>query len=340
MTNVEAPAEGVRRAWALEQSGEWEAAGREYSAAFRRAAGTGEAEAMADAVRGGARVRRLQGRLDEAEEMALLSECLATLHALPRAAARATNVRAMIRFTRNDLDGARSLYEAALKTARQVHDDELVGLVALNLGVIANIRGELGEARVLYLESVAATLRSRDKHAALMAYNNLGLLCSDLREWLEAELYFDRGLEIAERRDDRPMLAKLHVNRAEPLIHMGEMARARETLARAEEVAAALGDPATLAIAGRYHAVMARLEGDLAGAERHLGDALALAHESGSALERAEALGGLAHLRWTQGRHAEARAALLEAREGFRALGAQRELRRLDAVLAAWDAVE
>ena len=245
-------------------------------------------------------------------------------------------MRATIRFAQGDLEGARPLFQLAQEQARHARDDELLGLVAQNLGVIANIRGELAEARLLYLESIAATLRSRDKHAALRAYNNLGLLSSDLKEWMESDLYFDRGIELAERHDDRPLLAKLYANRAEPLIQMGEVARARESLARAEALALELGDPGTAVQVVRFRAVIARMEGELDEADRCLRDALAGAERAGLELERAEILGGVARLRWEQGRHAEARAAVVDARARFAALGAAREIRRLDDVIAEW----
>jgi tetratricopeptide (TPR) repeat protein len=217
-----------------------------------------------------------------------------------------------------------------------VRDDELTGLVCQNLGVIANVQGELAEARALYLECIASTIRSGDRTAAMMAYNNLGLVCADLREWLEAELYLERALDVAERIGHLPTAAFLHLNLAEPLIQMGELRRARATLDRAEELAAPLGDRGTLAAARRFRAVIARIEGDFTAADRELEDAAALLEGDGDELERAQILGAVARLRWEQGRRDEARAALHRARDCFAALGAAREIRRLDEVLAGW----
>ncbi|MBD0320781.1 MAG: hypothetical protein ICV87_10635, partial [Gemmatimonadetes bacterium] len=56
----------------------------------------------------------------------------------------------------------------------------------------------------------------------------------------------------------------------------------------------------------------------------------------GLEIERAEVLGAVARLRWEQARRDEARAAALAARERFLTLGATREIRRLDEVLAEW----
>src|SRR3712207_9401585 len=80
---------------------------------------------------------------------------------------------------------------------------ETVGLACQNLGVIANIMGDLREARIRYLESIGSAVRSGRKLNEAASYNNLGMVCTDLGEFLEAGLYFDRGLEIAERIGDR-----------------------------------------------------------------------------------------------------------------------------------------
>ena len=337
MTEAETPARLSERGWALEQAGDWSAAAEAYSAAFHAGVREGAVEVVVDAARGGARIRNWQGRHDEAEELAGLSEAIAVAHGLRSAAARATHVRAIIRFARNDLEGARLLYASALEQAHQVHDDALIGFASQNLGVVANIQGDLREARALYLESIAATIRTGDRHAALNAYNNLGMACSDLREWLEADLYFDRGIEIAERLANQAMLARLHLNRAEPLIQMGELARASRALERAEEAAERTLDREVPVAVMRFRGIIARLEGDPAAADDYLRRALTRAEEAGLELERAEILGGLARLRWFQGLRGEARAALHEARARFAALGAAREIRRLDEVLVGWE---
>jgi tetratricopeptide (TPR) repeat protein len=345
MATVEAPRAATEplgsvaaRGKELEMAGRWKEADRLYASLFRRALAERDPSAAADALRRQASVRGGLGQMKEAEELADLSFEIAERCGLARAAARAVNVRATLLHAREDLPGASALYREALARARAVRDDELTGLVCQNLGVIANIRGELAEARALYLECIASTIRSGDRTAAMLAYNNLGMVCADLREWLEAELYMDRALDVAERIGHLPAAARLHLNRAEPLIQMGELRRARSTLDRAEELGVRLDDRGTLAGVRRFRAVIARLEGDFAAADRELEDAAAMVVGEGDELERAQILGAVARLRWEQGRRDEARDALHRARDCFAALGAAREIRRLDEVLAGWGA--
>src|SRR5687768_3627167 len=233
----------------LEREGAWESADALYTTAFARSVGERRPDAMVDALRRQAEVRRHRALSDEAEELAWLSLEIAERHELTTAAARALNVVACIHYARAELDQARTMFEAALARARTVRDGHLVGLACQNLGVIANIRGDLLEARALYLESIAASVRSGDRGTAMLVYHNLGMVCSDLGDWLEAELYFDRGIELAERAGHVPLQARLQLNRAEPLINLSEFARAHASLARAAELAQRVNDVEVLAAA-------------------------------------------------------------------------------------------
>ena len=218
---------------------------------------------------------------------------------------------------------ARRHYQRALARARGGGDDALVGFTCLNLGVVAQMRGDLGEARPLYLESIAASTRAGESVSAAFGYNNLGLLARDRREWLDARLFFERGIEIAQRVGHENLEALMQANRAEPLIHMGELAEAQASLERAAELAARTGNARAATDACRLRGVVARLEGDLGGAERHVMKALAGAESAQLRLELAEGLEELGRIRLAQGRTPLALSAVRQARDTFRELGAR-----------------
>ncbi|HET7276413.1 MAG TPA: tetratricopeptide repeat protein [Longimicrobiaceae bacterium] len=324
----------MERASALERAGKWSAAMEAYTQLFDIAIHRGDLSATLSALRGQARVRQRQGRHDEAEELGRLSWRIADVNGLDRDAARAINMVATVRHSVGDLSEAKTLYEEALEKARQVRDEDTIGLVCQNLGVIANIRGDLREARTLYLECVGSAVRSGNRLTAIAAYNNLGMVCTDLKEWMEAELYFDRGIEIALRFEHLTFLGRLYLNRAEPLIHIGELSRALTGLSEAEAVAKTIGDRAIVAAAARFRAIIARQEGDLEAADAHLAISLAIAREARLELEYAEALGEISRLRQEQGDSAEAVKTARDARARFLTLGAVREVEKLDAAIA------
>jgi tetratricopeptide (TPR) repeat protein len=296
----------------------------------------GDTEAAASALRGQSRVCQQRGKYDDAEEYASLSLEIAERAGHAAAAARAVNTLAVIRFLQHDWEGAGALYAEARERARDCGDDALVGWTGQNLGVIANLRGDLRRARALYLESVAAAVRSGDATTSMAAYNSLGLVCADLEEWTESGLYFDRGLELAEQHGDVAVRATLLSNRAEPLINVGETARALATLREAEELAQHTGDQRTLSEVSRFRGAIARAEGRGAEAEEYLTRAMDLAERAGLDLERAEAMEELARLRWDEGRPGPARATAREAQRAFAALGATHNATRVEALLASW----
>jgi tetratricopeptide (TPR) repeat protein len=309
----------AEQALAEEQLGHWDAAARLYAQAFRGAVQNGQMERAVDALRGQGRVLIREERFDEAEELVNLSREIAERSGYVRSAARAINVLAIIRYERRDLAGARAYSRRALELALDVGDDELVGLACQNAGVVAEVMGDLREARIAFLESIGSFVRSGDTDSASLGYNNLGVVSAGMGEWLEAEVYFSRGIEIAERLHNSPRLAKLYGNRAEPLIFVGELQQAAESLRLAEETAEAVGDRFALAVASRWRAVMARLEGAHDEAERHLERALSLVPHA--APERADAFYELSRLREAQGRSTEAREAYDHAAEIDASLG-------------------
>lgn len=333
-------ADGARalaeRAGEAEGLGHWDSAARLYSLAFRASVLDRDIAAAADALRGQARVRNHQRRFDEAEELALLSLSIAERNGLTQSAARALNALGHILQSRGSWEEASQYFPRALEMALDLGDDDLAGLACLNAGVIASSLGRAREARTLYLESIGSFVRSGNSVNAMMAYNNLGLASVDLREWLDAEVYFGRGIEIGERLSHSPFLARLYCNRAEPLIQVGELGRARATLHSAEVAAREVGDRAVLAEVHRYVGWVSAAEGDAPAAERHLQRALETANDPSLALERGKALQQLARLRQQEGRTAEARDLYLQAQQIFVSLGAEQYARamrnRLDSI--------
>jgi tetratricopeptide (TPR) repeat protein len=323
---------------ALERSAQWEPAHATYDRAFAAARAACSVRGMADATRGTARMLRELGRLDEAQEQAELSIDIATLAGLRYECARAVNILGTIHYVRGSIHQAAELYESALEAAREGRVDELIVAACANLGVVANIRGDLAAAFAYYLESIAGAVRTGNVQASVLGYNNLGLLAADVREWMQADLLFHRALELAEELGDATITTTLLLNRAEPLIQVGELEKAEEVLDRAEEMAERIQNARELAEAARFRALLARRRGDEAGAAGHLSRSLLLATRGGLHLERGEALEQMALLHYDAGRADDARAHLTEACAEFFAAGATRDCGRCRDTLSAWSA--
>lgn len=326
-------AEAVR----LEREGDWEEAERRYNALYADSVGTADAAGIPGALLGQARVWQHQRDLEAAQELAALSLFIADELDLSDAAASAMNTLAVIQYRQCNWDEAHHLYAQGLERALDCGDDATIGSICQNLGVLANIRGDLPEARSRYLEAIASAVRCGERRNAMMAYNNLGMVCSDLGDWMEAEVYFGRGIELAEQTGDREMTAVLHSNRAEPLIRTGELVRAGTSLDVAEPIARDIGDDETLADVLRFRATIARLEGDFPAADALLASMLETTQKD-LPLERAEGLEELALLRHAQGRTKAAATLVAEARAAYTALSADRDADRTAQLERNWEA--
>jgi tetratricopeptide (TPR) repeat protein len=325
----------IDRALSLERAGDWIGADRGYAEAFEEAIRRGAVEPLTEALRRMATVRLRQGVGEEAVELAELSLEISVLNGLGAAAARAQNVLGVITHSFGRLDEAEAIYRDALERAHATGDAETVGIICQNLGVIANVRGDHRHARVVYLETIASFVRSGNRSAAINAYNNLGMVCTDLQEWMEAQVYFSRGIEIAQQIGDAAMVSKLHLNRAEPLIRVGDFARAGDSLDFAESVAVLAAERTDLADVKRFRASIARLQGDFGTANRLIAEALAIASSGGLDLEYAEALEEQSRIRLAEGRVGAARILLREALSRYQAVGATRDAERLGEELEA-----
>ncbi|HET8655715.1 MAG TPA: tetratricopeptide repeat protein [Longimicrobiaceae bacterium] len=323
---------------AHERSADWYAAELAFTEVFRYGVEQRNTSAIVDALRGQSRVYQRMDRFGEAEEVAEASLEIADRAGLPRAAARAMNTLAAIRHLQNDWDGAQERYAAAIQRALDSGDDALIGWTYQNIAVFEQMRGDIRVARMSCLESVASSVRSGDPVAAVAAYNSLGVISGDLGDWTEALLYFDRGMEVAEQFGDVAMSSTLGTNRAEALIHLGELDRALEALSSAGEQIIRTGDHRRQVDLYRFRATICRLREDFDAAESHVQQAIALAEASGFDLERAEAVEECAHLRWAQGRHGAARMLLREAEHLFHEMGARTDLARLEEQQSQWAA--
>lgn len=317
----------------LERQGEWGAAGDLHIEAYHLALAEGELEKAAGALISQARVLNQQGRFSDAEERVNTCREHAERHGLAGAAAGAISMLAAIRYLRQDFTAAATLYEEVQELARNVGDDGLVASTTQNLGIIANIHGDFREARALYLEGIGAMLRAENNTGAVMIYLNLGKVCVCLEEWLEAEIYFERGIEIAEQLGEVPMRARLHANLSVPLIHTGETPRARTALDTAEKLATRIGGTDTLSHIHRLRGMIARIAGDFATAHEHLAESLRLAAGPRFELARAEALEEKGRLGQAEGHLGQARRSLEEARTCFVALGARHDIARTEQLI-------
>ena len=309
-----------------EAAGHRELARRRYESALyllRGPAMAGEASVI---------LRRI-GRLyfddgDFAAGVDCLTAALASAEALGDASlvAYANNVMAIGHWQRGLLEEAERLYVAAYGAARQASDTRLASMVDQNLGIIANMRGDLPRALRHYEASLAGyrELGLDDFIGKLLA--NMGLAYADLERWEEAERIYQEALAICAACGDVSTALMVEGNRAESQIARGMFAEARFVCERVLRRAQALNDARAVAESQKHLGVVARELGQLEAAERHLRSAFESASAREDLLLAAEVAREQAELYTLLGRERETLQALNTSHRLFSRLRAQRDL--------------
>src|SRR5262249_40563676 len=147
-------------------------------------------------------------------------------------AAKALNTLGAIEMTDSPND-ARMHFVRALELGG--HNRALRARVEQNLGILANIQGDLDEALVHYSLSLEAYEGDGDEHGCALAYHNLGMASAGRGLADDADRYFAWSLAIAERAADTRLVGLCLVNRAE--VQVGRQ-RFEDALRNAEQALA------------------------------------------------------------------------------------------------------
>src|SRR5258708_3699881 len=112
------------------------------------------------------------------------ARALAVRHQSPEIRARAEIGLGNVCYARGEYARARELYEAVRAIASS---PDVRGKVLLNLGIIANIEGDIEGAQRYYRAACMAFTEAADLYGQSQAYHNLGMLYADRLEWDEAD---------------------------------------------------------------------------------------------------------------------------------------------------------
>jgi putative nucleotidyltransferase with HDIG domain len=204
--------------------------------------------------------------------------------------------------------------------------NELRARVEQNLGVVANIRGDLDGAMAHYSRSLAEYQNTSDEHGCALAFHNLGIVSRHQQHFDEADRYFRQSLEIAERAGDMHLQGLCLLNHAEVHFARQIFDAARKNAEASLAIFDQLGMREHKASAYRVIGVVYRETGRAALAESRLRSAIELSIASSSVLHEAEATRELAVLYQAMGRNQEALSLLNVAHGLFTRLDARIEL--------------
>jgi putative nucleotidyltransferase with HDIG domain len=295
-----------------------------YEAAIAEAERASERAVLAQALRRLAVQRRHHDQSDEARALCRRSYEVAKQEGHHLLAAEALNTLGGLDLTTGKLEDARKNFLAALEIAGE--DRALKARVEQNLGILANIQGELDEALSRYRHSLEAYDAVRDLNGCAIAYHNLGMVSADKGQLDKAQKYFSEARAIAERVGDVHLQALSLVNEAEVDVARQRFENARQSAEASLTLIEQLGGHGAKADAYRVIGMVYRETGRPVLAESRLKTAIELAQAADSVLYEAEASRELAILFQGMGRNHEALVLLGRAHGLFQKLDARADL--------------
>ncbi len=319
-----------RLATFLRQGGEHERAGRLVDALEAYDAVANEAEeringhVLATALRRSAVIRRRRQEDDAALALYHRSHDVALAIGEHILAAEALNGIAVFYVNRGDWESGRDYLERALRIGKG--NEELRGRIEQNLGIMANIEGDIAAAIAHYQRSLESFRSSKNENGCAIAYHNLGMVSADRLLWEDAERYFCASLAIAETTGDINIRAHVLLNRTEVDIARGRYEDARRHAEQALQIFDDMGAVDRKSAAYKYLGILYRETGRPVLAEARLKTSVDLAIQVGAPLAQAEASRELALLYQGLGRSQDALRLLNSAHRLFRRLNARLDL--------------
>ncbi|HEX9486447.1 MAG TPA: HD domain-containing phosphohydrolase [Gemmatimonadales bacterium] len=295
-----------------------------YERVIATADRTGEPAVLAEALRRLAVMRHHRNEAAAARALCRRSYSVASDAGDDLLAAEALNTLGGLDVQNGAIEDARRNFLQALE--RGGPSRELRARVEQNLGILANIQGDLGAAVAHYERSLEAYRASNDEHGCAIAYANLGIAHTDLGQVDRADGYFTQCYEIAERAGDAHLQGMCLVNHAQVHFVRGRYEEARRNAEAALAIFDQLDARTDKSEAYRMIGMVYRETGRTALAESRLRSAIELAVSAGSVLNEAEASCELALLHQAMGRNQEALTLLNAAHRLFGRLDARVDL--------------
>lgn len=261
-----------------------------------------------------------------------LEAALAVAEALGDEAAigHAVNVQALLFYRMGRLDEAERLYLKARESARRAGEAKLAAMTSQNLGVIANIRGELEQALWHYEASLADYRALGLTKYICITLNNLGLLYTRMERWETAERAYEEAIPLSQEIGDVGVRVLLEVNYAALWIARKEYPKARLACDRALAISQETQHSEGLGEVQKCFGVIFRETGDFGAAEEAFRRAVELAEERQDLLLSAEIARERAELYRLQGRNRDTLQCLNRAHRLFTQLHARPDLADID----------
>jgi tetratricopeptide (TPR) repeat protein len=265
---------------------------------------------------------RARGDLRDAERLTLeCSERLAEYHDLQQIAGRSQLQIGEISLRRNDLEGARTAFEAAQEIAGRSGDRVMEKDCHLQLGRTWQRQGMLARARQSYQRYINMADDMGDRPGTVDCYQQMGELDSAAGDHRGAMAWHERALELAEQLGQRQLQAEAHCQLGKNQLALGELDQAQDAFRRCQRIGEEAADPQIIVSSKLGLAEVELAAGQLATAEQIYRECRAMARRSHDQASMVKGLMGLATIARRRRDYDDAAHLFDQARQNAAAIG-------------------
>ena len=181
--------------------------------------------------------------IDPARARELLRDLLERSAAQSSLHARARNLAARLASRQGDHSTAKSLADASVADARQLHDSQLVAQTLSGAGVVYHAANELGTAGRMYDEALSLLKESRDRRLAIDVQNQLAILATEQGQYKEALAMLEECLSFSRAEANETTTAKYLESLANVELALGHVDQSARSWHEALSVFRELNDP-------------------------------------------------------------------------------------------------
>lgn len=239
--------------------------------------------------------------------------------------AQCWNSEGLIYFSQGNYANAEEAYHFAIQQSEAIGDQRIASGASMNLGILANIRGDFGRALLLYQNSLTVYEQSDSREAMARAYHNIGICYSAQSNWPAALDAFEKSLDIALTAGHLILSAVNYIEKASVFLELNDTSVAATYCAQAIDICKEVDYPLGVAEAYRVLGKMYTAKGDYSTAHSLLTESLNLCDQYNDPLAHAETRRQIGILHISTNETEQARNTLETARQEFETLGAQHD---------------
>lgn len=230
-----------------------------------------------------------------------------------KVSAKAWNCESFLAYRQGDYEGMYRAANAALDEALRVEYTEGIAAARYRLGIYAEMKGAIVEAREQYGQSLALYQELGDRRGVSQTLNGLAHVAKNEGDFNEARQYYHQGLAIARADGDRLTIALLLISLANLILDAGDLDAAEAAYAESLAHLRTINHHSYQMYAINGLGEVARYRRDFATATNYYRDGLQMSRTLGLQDMEAQFLGHLGRTATSSGDYVEAAHALSAA---------------------------